>query len=158
MLQKLYLEDKEQKVPLDKYLWEERPQWKVVLYQLSDEIPSSHCHAEHERFSYFQKRMESGRNCGHFLSLLQLCSGPLLKDELGSCMLLLSQCNGNHNTHEISCNFVSQSCLYLTYSRTIKGIGNSTHVQVLLVELPDETRGRIRVSTNKIKATDNIET
>lgn len=73
-------------------------------------------------------------------------------------MLLLSQCYGNLNIHEISCNFVSQSCLYLTYSRTIKGTGNSTHVQILPVELPDETTGRIRILTNKIKATDNIET
>lgn len=38
--------------------------------------------------------------------------------------------------------FFSQSCLYLTYSRTVKGTGNGTHVQVSLIELPGENRDR----------------
>ena len=93
----------------------------------------------------------------HFLSLLWLLPGSLLEDKLGTCVFLLSPCYGNCNIHEISSDFFSQSCLYLTYSRTVKGTDNSTHVQISLIDLPDETRKGIRVLAVKIKTRDNIE-
>lgn len=63
----------------------------------------------------------------------------------------------NCNIHEISSDFFSQSCLYLTYSRTVKGTGNSTHVQISLIDPPDETRKGIRDLAAKVETTGNVE-
>lgn len=158
MLQKLYLEDKEQKIPRDKYLWEERPQWKVGFINFQMKSPLLIVMQNIEDFLIFRWGWDLKGTVG--ISLPPYSFAPDLywkRNWDPTCSFSLSV-TGTINIHEISCNFVGQSCLYFTYSRTIKGTGNSTHVQILRVELPGETRGRMRILTNKIQTTDNLET
>lgn len=155
----LYLEEKEQEIPLDKHLWEE-PHWIVGLHQLSEKFPLPIVMQNGRDFLGFRKEW-------NWEVTMKCFKGR--KDIFFPCYSLFQDlywkinwdpaCSPSHGIMGTVISmkslviFFSQSCLYLTYWRTIKGTGNSTHVQISLLKLPDETREGIRDLADKIKTT-----